>query len=334
MARRVARRVLQGLLGLAVLVLALEVGLHSWQQRMDNPALYVPDAVLGWRFRSGPHRNSSGRIHTNAEGLFNAEVPRSRQDREVRVLCLGDSVTCGMTQAARTFPSFLESELAAVDPSRVYRVINGGVPAYTSLQGLLLLDRLAPLYRPDLLVVTFLNNEGFVRPYSRVPSWDFDLTARTLLYGSELYRLRLVSLMEERGVYPQAYSLVRDMDAAEAFRLNLGAFREHARELGVRILFVEEALAYPDATPGPRPSSPVTPPVSPRRLAQLQGILREETLGRGLPLVRVADEPGFGALGRGFFNPDDFVHPSTAGNELMARAVARALHAQGMPDRP
>ena len=130
------------------------------------PELTVRDPELLWTFRPSavldvPSLGISG-VRTNARGLRGPDVPDRREPGELRVVCIGDSVTFGLGLADdRTFPARLEAALRA-DPrlaGRTVRVLNAGVPGYSAVQGERLLRRLADV-RPDVVVAWFGMNDA------------------------------------------------------------------------------------------------------------------------------------------------------------------------------
>ena len=113
-------------------------------------AIYEPDPLLLWRLRRStvilaPDLGFD-QMRTNAAGLRGAELPPTvREPSELRVLCLGDSVTAGLSLGERqTYPARLEEALRARLPDRRVRVVNGGVPGHSFAQGRRLFDELRP----------------------------------------------------------------------------------------------------------------------------------------------------------------------------------------------
>jgi lysophospholipase L1-like esterase len=94
-------------------------------------------------------------------GLRGPHPAISRPPDEFRVLCLGDSVTFGLGVGDdETWPANLERFLAGSPrfAGRTVNVLNGGVPGWSSVQGMRLLDRVS-WYRPDVIVFWFGMND-------------------------------------------------------------------------------------------------------------------------------------------------------------------------------
>ena len=104
-------------------------------------------------------------------GLRGADFAERKPPGEVRILAVGDSITFGrdLSEDADTYPGRLQALLdARPGASRRVRVINAGVPRYTSEQVLrFLTDRAAGL-EPDLVVACVGWND---LAYSYSPDW-------------------------------------------------------------------------------------------------------------------------------------------------------------------
>jgi len=130
-----------------------------------DPRVYDVDPKLLWR----PHRRATldypdlafVKVRTDSRGLRGADRDDESKKSRLRVLCVGDSVTFGVALADdETYPSRLERALRGRLPPDVEPVVvNAGVPGYSSVQGLRLLDELAPL-APDVVVWWFGMNDG------------------------------------------------------------------------------------------------------------------------------------------------------------------------------
>jgi len=102
----------------------------------------------------------------NRQGLReSADIPIPKPSGEVRILFLGDSCTFGWgLEEADGLVARVEATLRSRFPRRPIQCINAGVPAYTAFQGWRYLIGEGLAYQPDLVVVTFGNNESI--------SWD------------------------------------------------------------------------------------------------------------------------------------------------------------------
>jgi lysophospholipase L1-like esterase len=90
----------------------------------------------------------------NSLGFRGPEISAAKPRGRVRILALGDSMTYGLgAENDETFSAVLEQ----LDPT--LEVINGGVPAYSPAEELLLLKEWGPALSLDIVLVGFLWND-------------------------------------------------------------------------------------------------------------------------------------------------------------------------------
>ena len=173
---------ISGALGLA------EVALRMWEALRAAPI--VPGVIEGpkdLRFkgrikpnldaviRRHPTSGRDVRVRTNSLGLRGPEETR-KAPGEIRVFVLGDSITFAeYLDEEETYPAILERTLAEAVPGRAVRVLNGGGPNVGTRDEAALLEELAPVVRPDIVLVAFYLNDG-LRPVPypdviRLPVW-------------------------------------------------------------------------------------------------------------------------------------------------------------------
>jgi hypothetical protein len=143
-----------------VLALTLaEIALRVMLRRAlaDQPHRYMTsDPVLHHRARPGMSATIAGtEFSTNSLGLRDREYARPKPPTVFRVLMLGDSFTeGGGLPLAETVAKRVERGLNA-GGCGAYEVVNAGVASYSPILEYLLLQRLAPVLQPDLVVVNF-----------------------------------------------------------------------------------------------------------------------------------------------------------------------------------
>lgn len=148
----------------AVCIAILEVGLRIavappvlWRYPQER---YVPDPEMAYRLAPDQSAFTMGdSVTTNRLGLRDGTPERRRRD-QLRVLAMGDSQTFGIGLASQdTWPKQLEAGLASELRGCPTDVVNAGLPASATWQQELLLDRLLPIYTPDLVVVALYVND-------------------------------------------------------------------------------------------------------------------------------------------------------------------------------
>lgn len=171
-------------LGSLVVALGLAEGVARWTDRPAAPIalaqfadavseghgtnfdrIFRWDEELLWRLAPDVRLPEDERpffgLVSNAQGLREDHpVPPGAHPGELRILCLGDSVTFGYgVEAGRCFVAELERALAERFPGRRIECINAGVPGYTLVQGLRSLELEGLSLRPDLVLLNFGWNE-------------------------------------------------------------------------------------------------------------------------------------------------------------------------------
>lgn len=125
-----------------------------------NPSYVERDDELGWRYKpdSRAHHASAEfdvDLRINASGFRGADWPApARVEGAPRVLVLGDSFAFGW--GVRDEEVF-SARLQAVHPR--WQVLNAAVSGYATDQELLLLRRLRPQWKPDVVVCVFCSND-------------------------------------------------------------------------------------------------------------------------------------------------------------------------------
>ncbi|MDP7580884.1 MAG: hypothetical protein QGG95_05785 [Nitrospinota bacterium] len=110
-----------------------------------------------------PRRNEfEHSFKTNKKRLRGAEVDYKKETDEYRILMLGDSMTFGWgVSNDGTFSNHLERFLNNSKQFAFpkFKVINGGIPATSTLDQLLFLEKEGIKYKPDLIVLCLYDND-------------------------------------------------------------------------------------------------------------------------------------------------------------------------------
>jgi hypothetical protein len=207
----------------AVLVVLAGVELWvraSWDAKRGTPALYLSDPVLVQRFAPNYSGWFAGvPIRINNLGLRDRrDYSLDKASNSFRILLLGDSVAFGHGSIEEhTYARLLEKHLAAWRSDVDWQIWNAGVPGYNSSQELALLERVGPVYRPDLVIVGFHPNDIVSNDIVRNPGWR----ARTLSTARNGLKQWCYSYELYRRLYLQARSRLFASDGARQFLKNL-----------------------------------------------------------------------------------------------------------------
>jgi len=130
----------------------------SYQESKFRPSRdLLWELVSGWRGEEG-----AGKIRINSIGFRDDEIPTPKPKGEMRILCLGDSVTFGyMVDQNNPWPRALEGVYRA--SGRNVRVINAGVPGYSTFQERDLLRIKGWTLEPDIVILGYCLNDAIER---------------------------------------------------------------------------------------------------------------------------------------------------------------------------
>ncbi len=287
------------------------------------------------------HRDALG-VEVNALGFRGPALEPGKPAGTLRIACLGDSSTFGITrtdvwgQEFSAYPQFLR-EIATERGRPDLEIINAGVMGYTAAHGLRQLNtRLRPL-DPDILVARFgMNDHNWLFEWRKLAEPRTRL-GRWLMYRFHDWRLgELGAFFHTRfDPFKPATSALMEQ-ALDEFTRNLDRIAEVASVHGRRLAFLDYPLrprrrGAPD--PEFRPSM-----LGARRLDQAYALHRAFQRGmhevasrHEVPVIvtaqalRELDEPAFTDF--------DLVHPSRAGKREIARVVYEALEELGWLDR-
>jgi lysophospholipase L1-like esterase len=151
---------------LGAVLIAVEIALRvggagPYFGHSDVPlGIAVPDRALGYVLPPS-ERVSFGGVATqlDAHGLRNPSPP---PDGPVSILVLGDERTFGWGVAdGETYPAQLEALIRARCPT-CGRVVNAGVPGYTTYQGMVQARDLGNRFRPKTVIAAFGLNDALL----------------------------------------------------------------------------------------------------------------------------------------------------------------------------
>jgi hypothetical protein len=130
-------------------------------------SIFEPDPDCFWRLKPNvtlpTDRGAAwGGMMSNSHGLRSREVTVADAQQRTRVLCFGDSSTFAFgVDFADAWPNQLQELLDEQHPQEV-EVLNAGIPGQTTYQGRQRLERELTKWRPQLAVITFGNNDGWI----------------------------------------------------------------------------------------------------------------------------------------------------------------------------
>jgi lysophospholipase L1-like esterase len=237
------------------------------------------------------------------------------------ILALGDSTTFGWgVRDEDSWPAQLERLLDA--PGRRVRVLNAGVPSYTSSQVKLQLAELLERKRPDVILASVLWNDLW---FSRIDPWYPELLIfiqprpwrRFLVQHSAFYRWLMFRGRTADGASPSPSA-----GARQQYVENLESMARLASEVGVPLYLVKPP--FDPAHVGGNYLNLGSWPTA-DLLREARAWLREaETAAAGFDAHAIDHRLAAGAPGQPALFVDD-IHPNRAGYARIAEDVASAL---------
>jgi len=320
--QRWKRRLVAALLSSVVCLGALELGGRIWAPRPAPPPRgLIEDELLGWGLPADSRFMWQGRqVTTNSLGLRGREPTATAVP--LRVLVVGDSSVFGFGLAdEQTFPAQLEQLLA---PAGAIEVVNGGVPGYTCPQSAAQVGRLREIANPDVLVIYNQHSDVRVAEERDLLYTPAHLGALANWGAGRLVgylALRVRTASARPGTLLAGYEscldeMVCDQQAAGGAAV---------LAIAVGVWDVEGAdWTHPGdpagyRSPQERPDEGADDPGAPYRAAMADVAARTGSPLADLPTVFA----GAGMGARALFI--DEVHPSAAGQELIAAAVRDAM---------
>ena len=327
------------LAGLVVVLTLIELGarkvapqLPSWHDEQAATVLMSGHPTRLWGMSAGVKNNVGSTASVNELGLRGELVETPRPEGRERILVLGDSSFFGHGVSDR---NTLAVQLVELLEARGIDVdaVNGAIPGYSIAQSTVLMEEVGWSLEPTLLVLAnfwsdnawdafhdedLLRTRALARSNPLVRSAAFRLIVTrvsTWLGGG-----RLVTVAP-RETWPE--DLTRRVPLQRYAELSDQLVRT-ARERGAGVVYISPTntgLVAPEEESFPPAWGPYFD--AQRALAEHHGVPR----ARMTPPFRAAYEAGSG-LDELFL---DLMHPTEAGQRIMAETVAAALLDAGWP---
>ncbi|MDQ7821580.1 MAG: SGNH/GDSL hydrolase family protein [Candidatus Eremiobacteraeota bacterium] len=317
---------------LNIFIAAAFLGLMEWSTRQwhRENQIFIPDAYLMF----APRKNlaafkvmtpmGSCTVSTNADGFRTwpgaPPVKASRPPGTCRIICLGDSVTFGNINISdkETYPYCLEKKLSEEKTVKPVEVMNGGCQGYTSLQGLEFYRRTAVKYKPDLLIIGFLNNDlsPCVEPdQAKLSSSEAGKFLKSLLYRSAFFRMLRVRIKGDSFLERyQGPDTAQMRVPCEDYRNAMEEFLSLASKEGTRVIF----LNLPANISGLR-----------FKEAEYREAVRDLAFSRKAGFIDLIAPFTYYQTYYHTTLFSDMVHPTKQGNEVMADYIGEFLIDRG-----
>jgi len=290
----------------------------------DTQGLFTEDPLLMWRVRPNLERK---RYSTNSGGFRDREFPRKKEPGEFRIIVLGDSTSWGWgVPDGAPYPRILEELLAGKEKTGSFEVLNGGMPGYTSFQGMLLFRTELSRYSPDLVITYFgvndcTSRQGIKGDADRglPPLWLVGVMRflrKSMLYSdARRAALLIAGGKDDKQHTPGEY---RQRVTPEEFRGNISEIEESAADRGAEVLNITPAWNFAGEI-----RSDVSKVVFGEKGALVEYFDRgpvyraDPSVDLAGVLARAGLEPGYLFL--------DYCHLSPTGHRLLAEELTRRI---------
>ncbi len=280
----------------------------------DQPESFERDPVLFWSLKP-----NNLFWNVNEAGYRGPLRPMTKPAGTLRVCCLGDSCTFGLGTPPLSYDRTYAARLEALLIERLGRaveVLNFGCPGYSSFQGRQQLEKVVAAYHPDFVTAYFGINDGFPavgfpdaeqRPWETPPGWVGRTQA--LLRHSDFYILLANGLTwARRSTGRQDIPRV----SLTEMRQNLEAMKRLGATGGFRVIVVPAFYLTERNTVERSCPNDVRPQVDLESYFAASGKMASEL----------------------FYPPPDRVHPTAAGHEVIAQALADEIARELAADAP
>lgn len=209
-------------------------GVEDWRDfHATRDRLRQQDPVLLWR-----PRNGAGPY--NGQGFKSSPLMAVPKPAGVyRIMAYGDSNTDGVDEI--DWPRKLGEQLAPyATPERDFEVINAGVTGYSSYQGLQRFLMEAPIYEPDLVIVSFGWNDA--ADAIEQPDKHYQVKSRAALgIAKVLSSYRFYLILQHQAILrrtPIIRDTIQPRVAVDDYVANLERLRTEAAARGIETVFL------------------------------------------------------------------------------------------------
>ncbi|OAI45122.1 hypothetical protein AYO44_13105 [Planctomycetaceae bacterium SCGC AG-212-F19] len=282
------------------------------------------DRFLGYCARENVNltMDNGNKIDTNAAGFRDVDIPIEPDVPRRLLICQGESSTWGTGCSDRyhTWPHLLQAELQR-NCSEPFVVLNAGMPGYTTLENLQLLQLRLLKYKPEAIVymgfrndlvyyANTLTNAGDVNLYARQLAPLADTFVNRVLMHSSLGTIAVRAWgrrfpLDDHGVKLQPGARVASERGEALFRDQIALMKTICARHWVKLFWVDQ------------PINPTLHAGFEKAYDEMRAILHDELRRQDIPLIAAHtcyDHAAVPML--------DDVHYSDAGNQQLARIIA------------
>jgi lysophospholipase L1-like esterase len=121
----------------------------------------IYDETSGHGASPGSLKFNQKHVELNKEGFRDVDYSFSKPNNTMRIAVVGDSFTFGMgvNNVNDTYPKVLERDLASLNLTRNFEVLNFGIPGYDTKDHIKTIEDHVLKYNPDVIVIGYVLND-------------------------------------------------------------------------------------------------------------------------------------------------------------------------------
>lgn len=289
---------------------------------------FIPDQELFWRFKPGitiggqSPAEGSYSIPINSLGFRGENYDPKKYETYSRVLCLGDSCTfCWEVPVGKSYPEQLENLLRQKYPDKLVKVVNCGVPAYSSFQMLRLYKEYNDYFKPTIVVLWTCSNDAsdaFLYPdKEKAAQQERFYFLRTLLLKSRFCSYLMEHYQRFRSKHLSPKAMAEKMRDGHVLRVSLPDFKANLTEFAKLTQQNKQHLILLT-----RHTYQASNPL----LDEYNGIIKQAGKENNVPVIDMAPIAN-GEKHKNLYAdaPRDVVHLNSFGCETVAKEVAKVI---------
>jgi lysophospholipase L1-like esterase len=207
------------------------------------------------------------RLDTNAEGFRDFDLPLHASAPRRLIICMGESSTWGIGSSSRltTWPHQLHQILTQQDGQFV--VFNAGMPGYTIVENLQLLNLRLLKYRPEAVVYMGFRNDVvfYMRALSESTDLNFyprrlapipatainNLFMRSSLIAAVVSRVGAIVPLDKQNAPGEAEGTDLTERGKQTFLDQIALMKDLCDRHNVKLLWIDQPINYATGSAGP-----------------------------------------------------------------------------------
>jgi lysophospholipase L1-like esterase len=183
----------------------------------------------------------------NSLGFRDEEFPVEKDKNKLRIICAGDSSTFGyFVNLYDTYPARLRTMLQINTAEKNAEVINAGVLAYSSFQGVSFFEKYLRRLKPDILIVSYGYNDSYL---GNLPDYLFKMESSKTIWMKKLFKISAAYRLFDSilAPSPRDNSSIRNIPRVnlEEYKKNYEKLYSMCKEDGIHLVLLPISVPVP-----------------------------------------------------------------------------------------